>query len=40
MAAVMRAIEREPGSRYQTASELARDIERYLEGEPLEAFAG
>ncbi len=33
----MRAIEAEPGRRYQTALALARDIERYLSDEPVDA---
>jgi WD40 repeat protein len=34
---VMRALEKNRERRYQTASGLARDIERYLSGEPVEA---
>ncbi len=34
---VMRCLAKERGRRYQTAGEVARDIERYLAGEPIEA---
>ena len=34
---VMRAMEKEPDRRYQTAFALARDIRRHLDGEPVEA---
>ncbi|MCL4220866.1 MAG: serine/threonine-protein kinase [Phycisphaerales bacterium] len=34
---VMRALEKEPERRYQTAFALARDVRRHLEGEPVEA---
>lgn len=34
---VMRALEKEPDRRYQTAFALARDIRRHLDGEPVEA---
>ena len=34
---VMRAMEKERGRRYQTASSLAADLERYLAGEPVHA---
>jgi WD40 repeat protein/serine/threonine protein kinase len=34
---VMRALEKERGRRYASASELAADVERYLNGEPLQA---
>jgi len=36
-AIVMRALRKEKERRYQSAAELARDIERYLAGEPVEA---
>ncbi len=34
---VLRALAKEPERRYQTAGELAREIDRYLRGEPIEA---
>ena len=34
---VMKSLEKEPARRYETASSLARDIERYLAGEAVEA---
>ena len=34
---VMKALEKDPARRYETANGLARDIERYLQGEPVEA---
>jgi eukaryotic-like serine/threonine-protein kinase len=34
---VLKALAKEPDRRYQTAGELARDIRRYLAGEPIEA---
>lgn len=34
-----KALRRDPGVRYASAAELARDIERYLEGRPVEARA-
>jgi tetratricopeptide (TPR) repeat protein/tRNA A-37 threonylcarbamoyl transferase component Bud32 len=34
---VMRALEKDRGRRYETANDLARDIERYLADEPVEA---
>ena len=34
---VMRTLEKERGRRYQTAAALAEDIQRYLEGKPVEA---
>lgn len=34
---VLRCLQKERGRRYQSAGELARDLERYLEGEPIEA---
>jgi len=34
---VMKALEKEPGRRYQTANELAEDVGRYLADEPVEA---
>ena len=34
---VMKALEKDRGRRYETASGLARDVERYLAGEPVEA---
>lgn len=34
---VMKALEKEPARRYQTAQALALDLQRYLEGEPVEA---
>lgn len=36
-ALVMRCLAVEPERRYQSGAELARDLERYLEGEPIEA---
>ena len=37
-AVVMTALQKDRTGRYQTASELARDIERYLAAEPVEAY--
>ena len=34
---VMKALEKDRGRRYETASGLARDVERYLADEPVEA---
>ena len=34
---VMKALEKSPGRRYQTASELAQDVRRYLDGQPIVA---
>ncbi len=34
---VLKAIDKEPGRRYQTAAELAKDLERFLAGEPVRA---
>jgi tetratricopeptide (TPR) repeat protein/tRNA A-37 threonylcarbamoyl transferase component Bud32 len=34
---VLKTLDKEPARRYQTAGELAREIERYLRGEPIEA---
>src|SRR5262249_51430481 len=34
---VMKALEKEPSRRYETADNLARDLVRYLEGDPVEA---
>ena len=34
---VLRAIEHEPARRYETASELAKELQRYLDGVPVEA---
>lgn len=34
---LLKALEKEPARRYQTAGDLARDIEHYLAGEPVEA---
>ena len=34
---VMKALEKDPARRYQTANDLARDIQRYLSGESVEA---
>jgi serine/threonine protein kinase len=34
---VMKALEKDPDRRYDTANELARDVRRYLEGDPVEA---
>lgn len=34
---LLKALEKEPNRRYQTAGDLGRDIERYLTGEPIEA---
>lgn len=34
---VLRCLQKEPERRYATAAELARDLERYLAGEPIEA---
>jgi serine/threonine protein kinase len=34
---ILHAMEKEPSRRYQTASELAQDLRRYLEGRPVEA---
>lgn len=34
---VLKCLEKEPDRRYQTASELAMDVHRYLAGEPIEA---
>ncbi len=33
----MKALEKDRGRRYETANGLARDLQRYLEGKPLEA---
>lgn len=37
-AVVMKALQKERGQRYQTANELAADLQRYLDGEPVEAY--
>jgi eukaryotic-like serine/threonine-protein kinase len=34
---VMRALEKDCGRRYETANGLARDVQRYLDGEPVES---
>jgi serine/threonine protein kinase/WD40 repeat protein len=34
---VLRAVEKEPGKRYQSAAELAEDLQRFLDGEPVRA---
>jgi serine/threonine protein kinase len=34
---VMKALEKDPARRYQTANDLARDIQRYLSSDPIEA---
>ncbi|MFI5455362.1 MAG: tetratricopeptide repeat protein [Isosphaerales bacterium] len=34
---VMKALEKDPARRYETASSLARDVRRHLEGDPVEA---
>ncbi len=36
---VLRALEKDPQRRYQSAASLGRDLERYLDGEPIEARA-
>ncbi len=36
---ILKALERDPDSRYTTAGDVARDIERYLAGDPIEARA-
>ena len=33
----LKAMTKEPGSRYQTAGELAEDLQRFLTGQPIQA---
>jgi len=39
-AITLKALDKDPRQRYQSASELARDIDRYLRGDPVEARMG